>query len=175
MTQSIVEQRREAIARIIDPMAFLTLREIAAEAGLDAENPPPGVILLDPIDGPRNAMRERCEAAYAKADAILALTSNPPAPGGEGDCSHLWSGSGPDGSKRCVYCHAVVDHNYRIIRRPPPPEQPKGEVEPAAWLWDMTVNGRTTREITSHKPAGGPAVSNLTPLYRGRQAFGETE
>jgi len=74
-TPPVVEEgRREAIGRIIDPEAFLTLREIAAEKGLDAENPPPGVVLLDPIDGPRNAFRERYDAALAKADAILALT-----------------------------------------------------------------------------------------------------
>ena len=64
---------RETIARLIDPEAFRTLREIAAERGLDAENPPVGVILLDPIDGPRKSMEPRCAEAFAKADAILAL------------------------------------------------------------------------------------------------------
>lgn len=69
------DDEREAIARIIDPEAFLTLREIAAERGLDAANPPPGVVLLDPIDGPRNAMRPRCDIALTKAAEILAATA----------------------------------------------------------------------------------------------------
>lgn len=76
---------RDEIARIIDPEAFKTLREIAAEKGLDAANPPAGVVLLDPIDAPRLSQKENCAAALATADRILVALSTPPADAGMRD------------------------------------------------------------------------------------------
>ena len=68
---------REEVARIIDSEAFATLREIAAARGLDAANPPVGVVLMDPIDEPLANRADRREAALAKADAILDLFAKP--------------------------------------------------------------------------------------------------
>ncbi len=69
-------ETREAIARIIDPKAWATVREIAAAEGLDAANPPTGVVIFEDID----SLRPKREAArlesLAKAGTILALTAD---------------------------------------------------------------------------------------------------
>lgn len=76
MAQPMTSDRdtlREAVARIVCPEAFVTLREIAAAAGLDADRPPPGAIIMQDIDAPIANRAPQREAAFVKADAILAL------------------------------------------------------------------------------------------------------
>jgi hypothetical protein len=69
------EGLRERFARIIDPSAFLTLRQVAAAAGLDAANPPAGVVVTSDIDAPIPNREPARETAFAMADAILSLLS----------------------------------------------------------------------------------------------------
>ncbi len=64
---------REVLARVIDPAAFKTYREIAAGAGLDASNPPPNVIFPCGIDEPVPERVGQRTASLSKADTIIAL------------------------------------------------------------------------------------------------------
>lgn len=61
----------EAAARVIDPAAFLTVREIAAAQGLDASNPPAGVVIMDDIDTPLANREADRQSALTKAATIL--------------------------------------------------------------------------------------------------------
>lgn len=73
MTPSNPRGLREEIARIVDPEAFTTIRQIAAANGLDAANPPTGVLIMEDIDA-LIANREPARlSALAKSSAILAL------------------------------------------------------------------------------------------------------
>lgn len=69
---------REEVARIVEPSAFKTLREIASARGLDVDSAPAGVC-LGPIDTWRPERAASREVAFAKADQILALL-NPTSP-----------------------------------------------------------------------------------------------
>lgn len=64
---------REEIARVIDPRAFMTFRDLCEERGLDADNPPVGVIIMEGIDVPVANRQGDRDKALAKADAVLAL------------------------------------------------------------------------------------------------------
>lgn len=69
------EGAREAAARIIDPDAFVTMRQLAARQGLDASKAPPNVIFAEGIDELVGNRQDRREAALGKADAIFALAA----------------------------------------------------------------------------------------------------
>lgn len=68
---AVQDARRERYARIIDPGAFMTIRDIAAARGLDAANPPPGVVVMEEIDTLIPSRQPARDAALAKADLIL--------------------------------------------------------------------------------------------------------
>lgn len=62
-----------AAARLIDPTAFLTLREIAAAHGMDADNPPKGTVFSEKPDDPLLSHLPRREAAIELAVSVAAV------------------------------------------------------------------------------------------------------
>ena len=64
---------REILGRIIDPLAFKTMRDIWATTGIDAENLPPETVMPADIDLPAAAKANDRAVALAKADLIISL------------------------------------------------------------------------------------------------------
>lgn len=69
------DEARERLARIIDPSAFKTMREVAADNGLNVDAAPACVVFDESVDIPIGNRRSLRVAALTKADAILALLS----------------------------------------------------------------------------------------------------
>lgn len=66
-----------AAARVLDPRAFMTLRELCAESGMDVDNPPEGVIFGDKPDDMLKMDEGRRLAAIGLAKRVAeALTAS---------------------------------------------------------------------------------------------------